>query len=318
MNAEIFAEWLRRQGHKIYRTSSSYWYNAGPHVLQAFPYHWLITPGEKEIHTLMLKHGIVALRYSAPPDYHEGKMSYHIVQKNCYNLQMLNPKARNGVKCGLKNFNVEQISFERLALEGWVLQQDTLMRQNRLKSMNRDEWEVLCRAAVNLPGFEAFAAISEGELAGALIVCHINDVYTVPYAMSHCRFLRGHVNNALFYRVSCELLNRENNNGIFFTVQSLDAPENVDEFKLRMGFEPKMVRQNVVIHPYLKPFITPSVYKVNRKLLKRYPSNPFLAKAEGMLRFHLEGRRPIKEQTWPNCLHKEMKLFEFERDAQVI
>ena len=37
MNSETFAEWLRRQGHRVYRTASSYWYEAGPRVLQAFP-----------------------------------------------------------------------------------------------------------------------------------------------------------------------------------------------------------------------------------------------------------------------------------------
>ena len=96
MNAETFAEWLHRQGHKVYRTESSYWYDAGPHVLQAFPYHWLITPDKDELHTLMMKNWIIALRYSAPPDYHEGKISYHIVQQNCYNLQMLKNRHETG------------------------------------------------------------------------------------------------------------------------------------------------------------------------------------------------------------------------------
>jgi hypothetical protein len=308
MNAEVFAEWLRRQGHKIYRTSSSYWYNAGPHVLQAFPYHWLITPDDKEIRNLMLKHGVFALRFSAPPDYNEGKISYHIVLNKCYDLKMLKSQARNGVKCGLRNFNIEQISFDRLACEGWILQQDTLARQNRSRSMKQNEWEVLCHAAKDLPGFEAFAAISAGELAGALIVCHIDDIYSIPYAMSHCRFLRGHVNNALFYSVSCELLKRENIKGIFFTVQSLDAPVNVDEFKLRMGFEAKLVRQNVVIHPFLKPFIMPSICSLNRKLLEYFPANPILAKSEGMLRFHLEGRLPVEKQSLPDCLEEGINV----------
>jgi hypothetical protein len=308
MNAEIFAEWLRLRGHKVYRTASSYWYNAGPRVLQAFPYHWLITPDNEEINALMLKYRIFALRFSAPLDYYVGKISYHIILDKEYELHMLNSKARNGVKSGLKNYSVERISFERMAREGWILQQDTLIRQNRIRSMNQIEWEILCRTADNLPGFEAFAAISNGELAGALVVCNIDNIYSVPYAMSHSRFLRSHVNNALFYSVCCELLGREDAKEIFFTVQSLDAPINVDEFKLRMGFEPKIVRQNVVFHPFLRPFITPAVYSLNRQLLKLYPANPLLNKSEGMLRFHLEGRYSAKEQDWPDCIKEEMKL----------
>jgi hypothetical protein len=306
MNADTFAEWLVNQGHMVYRTASSYWYDAGPRILQAFPYHWIITPDKKEIRALMLKHGIIALRYSSPLDYPEGMISYHIVQQKCYNLETLPSRTRNGVKRGLSHFTVEQISFERLAGDGWVLQHDTLKRQNRQKSMKQKEWERLCRAAIGIPGFETFAATSDGELAAAVIVCRIDDVLNVPYAVSHSRFLRSHVNNALFYSVCCELLKREDVSGIFFTVQSLDAPANVDEFKLRMGFEPKAVRQTVVIHPLLKPFINSTVYSLSRKLMEHYPSNPHLAKSEGMLRFHLEGRRPIKEQTWPDCLRKEM------------
>jgi len=308
MNAEIFAEWLKRQGHQIYRTASSYWYNAGPKVLQAFPYHWLISPEKDEIHTLMLKHGIVALRYSSPSDSLTGKLSYHFVLQKCYDLNTLNNKARNGVKRGLNCFKVVQVSFERLAKEGWILQQDTLLRQNRSGSMNQKEWEQLCLSAQSLPGFEAFAAVSGDEMAAAVIVCRIDNIFSVPYAISHCRFLRNHVNNALFFSFCCDLLKRNNVNGIFFNVQSLDAPSNVDEFKLRMGFEPKIIRQNVVIHPFIKPFISSSIHSLSRRLLQRYPSNYQIAKAEGIMRFYLEGKRPIKEQTWPECL-KVHKLF---------
>lgn len=314
MNAEVFSEWLRRQGHKIYRTPSSYWYNAGPRVLQAFPYHWIITPDVEEIHSLMIKHGILALRYSAPPDHREGKISYHIVLHNCYDLPTLKAKARNSVKRGLEHFTVEPVAFERLAGEGWILQKDTLLRQNRLQSMSQKQWEILCHSATDLPGFSAFAALSEGRLAGALIVCRIDDVFAVPYATSHSRYLSEHVNNALFFTVCCKLLKQEGINSIFFTLQSLDAPAQVDDFKLRMGFESKLVRQNVAVHPFLKPFINTSFYSLNRKLLKHYPANPLLNKSEGILRFHLEGRRPAMEQNCPECLKEEMKLL-YEREG---
>ena len=49
MDAETFAEWLRRQGHRVVHTASCYWYDAGPQVYQAFPYHWIIDPVEDEL-----------------------------------------------------------------------------------------------------------------------------------------------------------------------------------------------------------------------------------------------------------------------------
>ena len=310
MNAETFAKWLQGQGYKVYRTRSSYWYNAGPRVLQAFPYHWLINPARRETDALMWKHGIIALRYSTTLGNRKGKVSYHVVLRRPYELEMLKSQSRNGVKCGLAHFNIEQISFQRLATEGWILQQDTLARQDRLRSMTQEEWERLCRSAIDLPGFEAWAATSNGELAGAVIICRIDDVFNVPYAMSHSKFLSDHVNNAVFFSVSREMLGRPGVKGIFFTVQSLDAPPNVDEFKFRMGLLPTPVCQRVDFHPFLRPFITPSLHAWIARSLQRDPSNPRLAKAEGIVRMHVESKCPASEQAWPDCIasHKESFL----------
>jgi hypothetical protein len=310
MNADVFSEWLTRQGYRTYRTESSYWYNAGPMVLQAFPYHWLINPGKEELRELMFNNPVLALRYSSPFNSNSGKVSYHIVQNSCYDLDNISCKARNGIRKGLENFRIENITFECLAKEGWELQYDTLLRQNRHGSMMKQEWERLCLAARDLPGFEVFAAISGYDLAAAVIVCRIDNVYNVPFAMSHCRFLRQHVNNALFYSMICELQKRENISGIFFTVQSLDAPANVDEFKLRMGLEPKLIRQHVVMHPFIRPFISKPVHYLADKLHKLYPSSNYLAKTEGILRFHLEGRNPVNRQYLPDCLKGDIRLSE--------
>jgi hypothetical protein len=145
---------------------------------------------------------------------------------------------------------------------------------------------------------------SSTELAGALIICRINDTFNVPYAMSHSRFLCDHVNNAIFYAVSCNMLEREGVKGIFYTVQSLDAPANIDEFKFRMGFKPTPVRQRVAFHPLLSPFANKAVHSLTQTLLQRDPSNPKLAKAEGMLRFHVEGSYELSKQPWPECLER--------------
>jgi hypothetical protein len=302
VNADTFAEWLRRQGHGVVRTPSSYWYDAGPRVYQAFPYHWLIQPSAQEVRRLMLLRGIAALRYSAPLAATSGAVSYHVVLNGPYHLEMLRAQARNGVRRGLNHFQVERIAFERLAAEGWVLQRDTLERQGRIKSMSQAQWQRTCRAAEGLPGFEAWGAIHEGELAAALLTARIDDTCYVPYALSHSNFLREHVNNALFYAVSCDMLARDGVARIFFTLQSLDAPESVDDFKFRMSFTAKPVRQRVVFHPALRPLAGSRTHAVVLRLLGRHPDGPVLAKAEGMLRFLIQGKRPLDAQEWPACL----------------
>jgi len=302
MNPEIFAEWMRRQGHRVFRTTSSYWYEAAPHILQAFPYHWLISPPEEETSNLMTANRIISLRYSTFLNSPVGKISYHIILHNPYSIATLRAHARNDVEHGLSRCRIEKISFERLATEGWLLQRDTLDRQNRLRSMTQSEWERICRSASDLPGFEAWAAVSNRELAAALIVCQIDNTWCIPHSLSHRKFLSDHVNNALFYSVSCNLLARENVEGIFFTVQSLDGPPSVDDFKLRMGLIPKAVRQRVEFHPWVRPVATPIAHKMFAGLLHHDSENPIFAKAEGMLRFYVEGKKPFTCQQWPECL----------------
>jgi hypothetical protein len=302
MNPEVIAEWMRRQGRRVYKTASSYWYEAGSRVLQAFPYHWLICPSQQEIQRLMLRHGILSLRYSTPLQFPGGKISYHVVLRNPYQLDMLKAQSRNGIKRGLSHCRIEQISFDKLGTEGWALRQDTLERQNRLRTMTQMEWQRMCRASSDLPGFEAWAAVVGSELAAAVVVYQLNKVWQVPYAVSHRKFLNEHVNNVLFYSVSCNLLAREAAESIFFSVQSLDAPRSVDEFKFRMGLIAQPVRQRVDFHPWLRPFATTTFQKFLAYLHHRDEGNTRTAKAAGMLRLHIEGKRPLADQHWPDCL----------------
>ena len=319
MNPEHFAEWYRRQGHHVIRSESSYWFAAGPRVYQAFPFGWIIEPSNNELKEIMFKHGIISLRYSTPLEAPVGKVSYHVILSNPYDLELLRSQARNAVKRGLAKCVVEQIPFERVADEGWNLQQDTLDRQGRNGSMSEEEWRKICLSAVGLDGFEAWSALVDGEMAAAIIVCRVNDTFYVPYAFSLRKFLDLYVNNALFYSASCNLLGREGINGIFFTVQSLDAPKTVDDFKFRMGFNAKVVRQRVVFNPVIEPFIRGSSHRLVSWLMLRYPQNAALAKAEGMIRFYLHGKLPLTQQEWPESVaqHKPI-MVEVENHVNLI
>jgi hypothetical protein len=310
MNVETFSKWLVRQGHYIIKTESSYWYNAGPRVLQAFPFGWLIQPSEKELRELTLGKGNLAVRYSTPFDCPDGIVSYHVVLTSPYDIEMLRPQARNGIRRGMENCRVERIGCDRMATEGWLLQKDTLERQGRSTSMDQGEWECICNSAADLPGFEIWAAMVGDELAATLITVRIDDTFYVPYAQCFSKYMCLHANNALFYNASRAMLAEDGVKSIFFSLHSLDAPPTVNDFKFRMGLIAKPVRQKIYFHPLLKPLANEMTYKPLKKWSERKPENPFLAKTEGMLRFYLEGRRPLTEQVWPDCL-KEFKATVF-------
>ena len=311
MNAEIFAEWLRRQGYKVARTPSSYWYEASPRVYQAFPYHWVIQPTEEELSSFLRKTRGLVLRYSTSLEHPAGCISYHAVyDKPTYNLEGLDRRSRQNVRTGLKNCRVEPVSFELLAEEGWALEVDTAKRQGRRLMINKRAWERRYRSAAGLQGFEAWGALVDGRLVASLFSIQIDDCCELISQQCHRDFLNARVNSALSFVVTQTMVNRPAIHSIFYTLQSLDAPPNVDEFKFRMGFSAKPLRQRVVFHPWIKPFANPLIEKSLKRLLRSDPENPRLSKAGGLLRFHSEGKLPLSEQEWPECLREhKAKMF---------
>ncbi len=101
---------------------------------------------------------------------------------------------------------------------------------------------------------------------------------------------------------------------ILYGLHSLDAPSSVDEFKFRMGYTPQPVRQRVVFHPWLRPLINRATLATLNRLNRSFPGHATLAKAEGMVRFYLEGLKPLQDQQWPTCLEdkKEKILARYE------
>jgi hypothetical protein len=303
MNAEIFAEWLSRQGHQVVRTASSYWYDAGPRVFQAFPYHWVVQPSPQELRALMNGRGIVALRYSGPVHGFFGCISYHaIYDKPTYTLDGLDRRSRQNVRAGLKNCRIEPISIERYAKDGWLLEMDTLDRQERRTKQSEKTWHQRCMAAKDLPGFEVWGALVEGRLAASLFAFQMDDCCEMILQQCHRDYLKARVNNALSFVVTQAMISRSNIRSIFYALHSLDAPASVDAFKFRMGYTAKPVRQRVVFHSKLTPLFNRVTHAATRWMLGRWPTNTSLAKAEGMLRFYLQGKRPLNEQDWPEFL----------------
>jgi hypothetical protein len=303
MNAEIFKEWLDRQGHRTIRTRCTLWYDAAPRVFQAFPYHWTVHPDEAEVVGLLRqKHG-VCLRYSSSISNPSGCISYHAVCSNkFYGLKDIDRRSRQNVRTGLSKCSVERIPLERLAAEGWKLESDTSDRQNRRSQFNGLSFQKRILCARGLPGFEAWGALVQGSLAAYILCLQVED--TVELLMQACQrdALRLRVNHALAFTVTQTILERKGIRSVFYTLQSLDAPTSIDEFKFRMGYTPVPVRQRVVFHPLLKPLATPNALACLRELAKHRPQSRIIAKALGLFRFHLQGEKPLAGQEWPPFL----------------
>jgi hypothetical protein len=95
------------------------------------------------------------------------------------------------------------------------------------------------------------------------------------------------------------MIERPEIKAILYGLHSLDAPPSMDEFKFRMGYTPKPVRQRVVFHPWVRPLMNPASHALIQAGLKIKPGSPTLSKAEGILRFYLQGRMPLSKQSLP-------------------
>jgi hypothetical protein len=303
MNPDVFAEWFRRQGQVVVRTSSSYWVNQGTRAFQAFPYHWLIEPTQNELCDFLKRQEAIVLRYSTPFQNPVGRVSYHaIFEDTTYDFTHLSKWARKNVRRGFSFCCVEPISFERLADEGFLLQLDTLNRQGRKLDLAHSRWTTLCLAAGDLPGFEAWGALVNGKLAASVITFRMENCYYMLYQQCLREYLTENVNNALSFAVTQDLVKRAETKSILYGLHSLDAPASVDEFKFRMGYVAKPVRQRVVFHPWLRSFANDLSHAITCKLLSFRPGDPVISKAEGMLRFYLQGNLDLRKQSWPDCL----------------
>src|SRR5690242_1308809 len=159
MNAEMYAEWLRRQGHRIIRTQSTYWHSGGMGVFQAFPYHRMIDPSEEELAELFSQRRVLGARYSMPAEHAKGCPSYAIVfEGSKYDFECVGHRTRKNIRRGLRNCTVRTISFQELASQGWEVRRDTLDRQGRDLRERPELWRSRYLAATDLSGLQAWGA----------------------------------------------------------------------------------------------------------------------------------------------------------------
>jgi hypothetical protein len=288
MNPETYAEWLRRQGHKVVQTRSSFWHSSALRVFQAFPYHRLIEPSEMELAELFSRHGAVAIRYALPPDCAAGCLSYAIASDgNHYSLEQLGHRTRKNVRRGLRNCTVEPISIERLVEEAWNLRRDTLSRQGRYLKVTEESWRNGYLAAADLPGFQAWGAYVNNRIGAYLVTFRMEDCICVVDQQSHREYLDLNVNNAITFVMTETALAEPGVKSVFYGVESLDAPPSVSEFKFRMGYRAHPIRQRVVFCPHLSAFANQFSYRVLSLLSTWLPADRRLSKAKGMLRIFL-------------------------------
>jgi hypothetical protein len=290
MNPQVFAEFLSRQGHRIIKTRSSFWYDVQPGFYFYFPYHRLITPDKEELNQLFWKNHCIGMRYFTPMDA-VGKSSYMIVcSDRNYDLDFIDAKyARRQTRRGLDHFQIRDICFQELFEIGFPLVQDTLVRQNRKPTTWRQKkWKQYCLATEGLPGFEAWGAFQDDNLASFMVTFQMEDHFTILHHSSATEYLRLYPNNALVFTVTKLKLASPTVNVVSYGPQSLDAPESLDKFKFRMGFQMAPMKQKIMFNPLISLFMSGFTQNFVSNISRLRPGSDFFRKLDGIIRFYRE------------------------------
>lgn len=286
MDVESFARFYERSGVRVARSASSWWYEAAPRFLLALPSHRPLTLPDDEAAELIRREKLAGLRYIASES-DGGRKSFHLVCDDpAFGLDKLSANTRSKVRRGLSRNEIRRISGRELAEIAEAAFVETMHRQNRASTSAVNAWRRMLLAADDEPAIEIWTAWHEGEFACYLIAVRVDDVCEFFQARSSNRLLKHYPNNALIYTLTAEMLVKRGLREVTFGIESPEPVEELDAFKLQMGYRKKPVHQRVVFHPLLSAAFALAPL---RSMLIRAGSKPTadvrLRKAAGILKF---------------------------------
>lgn len=292
MNADAYAQFLNRLGHRVVPTRSAHWYDASRYFYMSAPPHRLYQPDERELRAVTRQPRCLGARFATPLA-GSGKLSFQIVCDNpSYGLESLSGNIRSKVRRGLKRCEVGPVAFANLARDGRKANEDTLGRQGRDGGgLTAERWDRFWAAAESTPGMEGWGAWCDQTLAAFLVTVTFDDGVEFLVARSSSDTLGAYPNNALIFHVTQEMLTRRQAPQITFGLESLEPVGPLDQFKFGMGFQARPLRQRVVFHPVLQALLR---HRPVRALFRQWSEHrgsqgTFWRKASGLLRFAEEG-----------------------------
>jgi hypothetical protein len=205
-----------------------------------------------------------------------------------YDITSVDAKyARRQTRRGLENFQIRQLDFLELADHNCI-NIDTLIRQGRKREIwTERRWKRYCISANGLSGIEAWGAFYENNLAAFIVAYQMDDYFEILHHSSATEFLHLYPNNALVFSLTKLKLSSTEINHVSYGPQSLDAPDSLETFKFRMGFQKLPMKQGIVFHPFFVPFINDLSYKFIQQIAER-SSSDFWRKLEGIFHYYRE------------------------------
>lgn len=299
LNAASLAAFYERSGVRVAKSESAWWYEAAPRFLLAIPSHHALHLPAAEASELIRRERLAGLRYiCAEAD--GGRASFQLSCETAdYSLEKLSANARSKIRRGLGRNEIRRVSGQELAAVAEGAFVETMQRQNRESAAALETWRRMLTAVDAEPAIEIWTAWHEGEFACYLIAVMIDDVCEFFQARSVNHMLKHYPNNALIYTLTEEMLVRRGLREVTFGIESPEPVEELDAFKLQMGFRKKPVRQRVIFHGLLRAAF--AIAPIRRLLISagsRPEADVRLRKAAGILKF-ADGSASLRDNADP-------------------
>jgi hypothetical protein len=287
VSVDDYVCFLESMGHRVVIGDSTYWFNVASGVYMNFPFHRPARPEYTEISEVLGLKGI-ALRHTCPLG--EGRPSFKIVcSDKDYDLSNLPQKGRNRTRRGLENCVVKQLDFGELeSLGALELSRNTFTRQGRRISSSHDRyWRKYYSAAAATRSMETWGAFVDGDLGAYLIGCQIEDCMNILIVRSSAERLKESPNNALLYIVVRDVISRPEISEISLGLEPVEPGlEDLDRFKMNMGFTKVPIGQKVHVNALLRPFLTAAILKGFQRLTAANFGGQSVRKLDGLLNWY--------------------------------
>jgi len=298
MTEAQFAEFFLRQGQKVIETKACFWYSHRPFLYMSLPYYRAVSPSQAELGRVLLGGPAAALRFPAAGQT-QRQLGMLVCSDKNYDFHLLHPKSRAATRQGLKNCKVERFDFTYLARNGHRLNEETFRRQGRdLLSITAAQWQRLCQVANEIPGFEAWGAFVDGNLAAFSILAQVGDWVLFQHGSSATAYLKHKPNNALTFVVTKSKLVDPGVACMWYGIETPFARE-LNAYWVRMGYRRQVFPERIVYNPLLQAGLALGGRKVIYWMARKYPQKQMIRRAALLLEHYgtQGGKAPVEDST---------------------